>query len=106
LPALRIAAPVNYGRLCIAPLIGPFLQRHHEVRIDLRLTNQTEKLLKENIDLTIRIGVVKRKGLVAVSHGTSTQPVVASPRLSLYRSCVRSVHQGQLIITGYLRDRD
>lgn len=76
---LRIAAPVSYGRLCIAPLIGPFLQRHPEVRIDLRLNDQNEDLLKENIDLAIRIGVVKSEGLVAVSLGTSTRRVFASP---------------------------
>ena len=77
--ALRIAAPVSYGRLCIAPLIGPFLQRHPEVRIDLRLNDQNEDLLKENIDVAIRIGVVKSDGLVAVSLGASTRQVFASP---------------------------
>ena len=77
--ALRIAAPVSYGRLCIAPLIGPFLQRHPEVRIDLRLSDQNEDLLKENIDVAIRIGVVKSDGLVAVSLGASTRQVFASP---------------------------
>jgi DNA-binding transcriptional LysR family regulator len=75
---LRIAAPVSYGRLCIAPLIGSFLQRYPEVRIDLRLNDHNEDLLKENIDLAIRIGVVKSEGLVAVSLGTSTRRVYAA----------------------------
>lgn len=75
---LRIAAPVSYGRLCIAPLIASFLQRHPEVRIDLRLSDHNEDLLKENIDLAIRIGVVKSEGLVAVSLGTSTRRVYAA----------------------------
>ncbi|MEN5300730.1 MULTISPECIES: LysR family transcriptional regulator [unclassified Pseudomonas] len=76
---LRIAAPVSYGRLCIAPLLGTFLQRHPDVRIDLRLSDHNEDLLKENIDLAIRIGVVKSEGLVAVSLGTSTRRVYAAP---------------------------
>src|SRR3989344_3915903 len=76
---LRVAAPVSYGRLCIAPLIGPLLQRHPEVRIDLRLSDHNEDLLKENIDLAIRIGVVKSEGLVAVPLGTSTRRVYAAP---------------------------
>lgn len=76
---LRIAAPVTYGRLCIAPLLGAFLQRHPDVRIDLRLSDHNEDLLKENIDLAIRIGVVKSEGLVAVSLGTSTRRVYAAP---------------------------
>ena len=76
---LRIAAPVSYGRLCIAPLIGVFLQRYPDVRIDLRLSDHNEDLLKENIDLAIRIGVVKNEGLVAVPLGTSTRRVYAAP---------------------------
>ena len=76
---LRVAAPVSYGRLCIAPLIGPFLQRHPDVRIDLRLSDHNEDLLKENIDLAIRIGVVKSEGLVAVPLSTSTRRVYAAP---------------------------
>lgn len=76
---LRIAAPVSYGRLCIAPLMATFLRRHPDVRIDLRLSDHNEDLLKENIDLAIRIGAVKNEGLVAVSLGTSTRRVYAAP---------------------------
>jgi len=76
---LRVAAPVSFGRLCIAPLIGDFLARHPKVRIDLRLSDQNEDLLKENIDVAIRIGAVKNEGLVAVSLGDSPRQVFASP---------------------------
>jgi DNA-binding transcriptional LysR family regulator len=76
---LRIAAPVSYGRLCIAPLIGIFLQRYPNVRIDLRLSDHNEDLLKENIDLAIRIGVVKSEGLVALPLGSSPRRVYAAP---------------------------
>lgn len=75
---LRVAAPVSYGRLRIAPLIGTFLQRHPDIRIDLRLSDHNEDLLKENIDLAIRIGVVKSEGLVAASLGNSTRRLYAS----------------------------
>ncbi|WP_339101950.1 LysR family transcriptional regulator [Pseudomonas sp. G166] len=76
---LRVAAPVSFGRLCIAPLVGEFLARHPQVRIDLRLSDQNEDVLKENIDVAIRIGVVKNEGLVAVSLGASPRRVYASP---------------------------
>lgn len=75
---LRVAAPVSFGRLCIAPLLGEFLARHPKVRIDLRLNDQNEDVLKENIDLAIRIGTVKNEGLVAVSLGDSPRRVYAS----------------------------
>lgn len=76
---LRIAAPVSYGRLCIAPLIGSFLQTYPGVRIDLRLNDHNEDLLTENIDVAIRIGVLKHEGLVAVPLGTSVRRVYAAP---------------------------
>ncbi len=49
------------------------------MQIDLRLNDYNEDLLMENIDLAIRIGVVKSEGLVAVPLGTSTRRVYAAP---------------------------
>ena len=76
---LRVAAPVSFGRLCIAPLMREFLARHPQVQIDLKLNDQNEDVLKENIDVAIRIGVVKNEGLVAVSLGDSPRRVSAAP---------------------------
>ncbi|WLG23352.1 LysR family transcriptional regulator [Pseudomonas sp. FP1154] len=76
---LRVAAPVSFGRLCIAPLMREFLARHPQVQIDLKLNDQNEDVLKENVDVAIRIGVVKNEGLVAVSLGDSPRRVYAAP---------------------------
>ncbi|MWV17969.1 LysR family transcriptional regulator [Pseudomonas sp. L-22-4S-12] len=76
---LRIAAPVSYGRLCMAPRLGIFLQRHPEVRIDFRLSDHNEDLLREDIDLAIRIGVLRNEGLVAAPLGASARRVYAAP---------------------------
>lgn len=76
---IRLAAPVSYGRLCAVPLIGEFMKRHPDVAIDLRLSDHNEDLLKENIDLAIRIGAVRSEGLVAVPLGASTRYVYAAP---------------------------
>ncbi|MBT2342070.1 MULTISPECIES: LysR family transcriptional regulator [Pseudomonas] len=76
---LRVAAPMSFGRLCIAPLMGEFLARHPQVRIDLRLSDQHEDVLKENIDVAVRVGAVKNEGLVAVSLCDSPRQVYAAP---------------------------
>ena len=76
---LRVAAPVSYGRLCIAPLVGAFLERHPRVQVDLRLNDQNEDLLRESIDVAIRIGVVKSEGLVEVPLGNSQRRLYATP---------------------------
>jgi len=87
---LRVTAPVSFGRLCIAPLMGQFLARHPQVRLDLRLSDQNEDVLKENIDVAIRIGAVKNEGLVAVSLGGSPRQVYATPAyLQQYGSPLR-----------------
>ncbi|MBT8767455.1 LysR family transcriptional regulator [Pseudomonas boanensis] len=76
---LRVAAPVSYGRLCIAPLVCEFLERYPRVQMDLRLNDQNEDLLRENIDVAIRIGVVKSERLVSVSLGNTLRQVYATP---------------------------
>lgn len=76
---LRVAAPVSFGRLCIAPTIVDFVERYPQVKLDLRLSDHNEDLLKENIDVAVRIGEVKSLGLVAVPLGTSQRQVYASP---------------------------
>lgn len=75
---LRITAPVSYGRLRIAPLLGVFLQRHPNVQIDLRLSDQMEDVVKEDIDVAIRIGRVKNEGLVAIPLGITERRVYAA----------------------------
>ncbi len=76
---LRITAPVSYGRLCIAPLLGTFLQRYPNVQIDFRLSDQMEDLLKEDIDLAVRIGGVKNEGFVAIPLAITERRVYAAP---------------------------
>src|SRR5438552_2496186 len=51
---LRLAAPVEFGNLHLAPLIARFMQRHPEVTVDLRLSNRIVDLVEEGIDLCIR----------------------------------------------------
>lgn len=76
---LRVAAPISYGRLCIVPLLGGFLERHPRVHVDLRLNDHNGDILGENIGVAIRIGVVKSEGLVSVPLGNSKRSAYASP---------------------------
>ncbi|MGE7991502.1 LysR family transcriptional regulator [Pseudomonas sp. NPDC089554] len=76
---LRIAAPVSFGRLHLAPRLHLFLERYPQVRIDLRLSDHNEDLLLENIDLAIRIGVLRDDSLVAVPLTDTPRQVYAAP---------------------------
>lgn len=53
---LRIAASLPIGLHVIAPLLPRFCAAHPKVTVDLRLSDQRVDLIKEGIDLAVRIG--------------------------------------------------
>ncbi|MBH0114963.1 LysR family transcriptional regulator [Novosphingobium sp. YJ-S2-02] len=53
---LRIAASLPIGLHLIAPRLPRFRERHPQVKIDLRLSDQLVDLVEEGIDLAVRIG--------------------------------------------------
>lgn len=79
--ALRITAPVEFGRLHIAPLVGRFLEEHPAVRAELTLLDCMVDLLDEGLDLAFRIGQLPDSSLVAKSIGRTRHVVCASPDL-------------------------
>ena len=79
--ALRITAPVEFGRLHIAPLVGRFLDAHPAMRAELTLLDRVVDLLEEGLDLAFRIGSLPDSSLVAKSIGRTRIVVCASPDL-------------------------
>ncbi|MEQ8858475.1 MAG: LysR family transcriptional regulator [Pseudomonadales bacterium] len=79
--ALRVTAPVEFGRMHLAPLIAEFLLHHHGVRADLLLLDRNVDLVSEGIDLALRIGALADSSLVAIRLGEVRRVTVASPRL-------------------------
>ncbi|MCA9503901.1 MAG: LysR family transcriptional regulator [Myxococcales bacterium] len=53
---VRIAAPMSFGHLQLAPRIARFVDRYPDVRVELELTDRTVDLVHERIDLSLRIG--------------------------------------------------
>lgn len=62
---LRISAPVFYGRRVIMPLLAEMTTRYPEVHLDIRLSDSFVDLVREGIDLAIRIGTLKDSTLIA-----------------------------------------
>jgi DNA-binding transcriptional LysR family regulator len=52
---IRVAAPMSFGHLQLAPRMGRFLERYPNVRVDVDLTDRRIDLVREKIDLSIRI---------------------------------------------------
>jgi DNA-binding transcriptional LysR family regulator len=62
---LRIAAPLSFGVLHLAPALNEFARQHPELSLDIELDDRTINLVEEGFDLAIRIGHLQDSTLVA-----------------------------------------
>ena len=53
--SLRLAVPMSFGTLQIAPRIHRFLERHPKVKVEIEATDRVIDLVHERIDLSVRI---------------------------------------------------
>lgn len=78
---LRVTAPVEFGRMHLAPPVADFLLQHPGVRADLLLLDRNVDLVSEGIDLALRIGALADSSMVAIGLGEVRRVTVASPGL-------------------------
>lgn len=76
---LRITAPVEFGRILIAPILAEFLDEYPDVSADLVTVDRVVNLVEEGIDVALRIGGLPPSGLVALRIGHVRRVVCASP---------------------------
>lgn len=60
---LRISAAVTFGRLHVVPQLGPFLEQHPQLNIDLMLDDRNINLVEEGIDVALRMGPLSDSSL-------------------------------------------
>jgi LysR family transcriptional regulator for bpeEF and oprC len=77
--ALRIDAPAFYGKRFVMPLLAALRQRHPQLRIDLRLSDAYVDLVREGVDLALRIGPLRDSTLVARRVDKQQLVLCASP---------------------------
>jgi DNA-binding transcriptional LysR family regulator len=77
--ALRIAAPLAFGRRFLAPLALQFRSRHPRLEVRLRLSDHDPDLVLEAADLAIRAGRLPANGLVARKLAECPQVLCAAP---------------------------
>ncbi|MET4898871.1 LysR family transcriptional regulator [Sphingomonadaceae bacterium jetA1] len=76
---LRVTAPTSFGRLCVAPHLPAFLDRHPAVQLQIDLTDHLVDLAVERVDLAIRIGAAQVAGPGAHRFATNRRVLCASP---------------------------
>lgn len=76
---LRVSAPVTFGEIYVASMLGRFAETHPDLSIDLRLNDRYVDLAAEGIDLAFRIGSFDLASLKVRRLGSFRSIVVASP---------------------------
>ncbi len=77
--ALRLGAPVAFGRLHVAPLVAEFLVQHPAVQVELVLEDRKADLMREDLDLVVRIGALPDSELRGRRVGSVAGGLVAAP---------------------------
>ncbi len=78
--SLKITAPLVFGRRHLAPLLPAFQKDYPDLQIRLHLTDSFVDLLKEGMDLAIRIADLPDSTMVARKLGDSPRVICASPK--------------------------
>lgn len=76
---LRIDAPAYYGKRFVMPLLAKLLQAHPALRIDIRLGDTFSDLVRDGIDIAVRIGTLRDSTLVARRVDQQRLVMCASP---------------------------
>ncbi len=76
---VRLAAPMSFGVLHIAPLVAEFLAIYSDVQIELHLDDAVVDLIGDGFDAAIRIGALPDSSLVARRICDMPRYLVGSP---------------------------
>src|SRR5574340_523475 len=77
---LKVALPLAFGLLHLAPLIQDFMAQHPDVRFELDFNDRQVDLMQEGFDLAIRIASLEDSSLIARRLAPIRHVVCASPR--------------------------
>lgn len=78
--ALRVNAPLGFGRTVIAPLVSTFTEQYPEVEVQLEVTDRPIDLIESGFDLAIRFGELPDNRINARRIMSNRRFICASPR--------------------------
>lgn len=105
--SLRIAVPMVFGRLHIAPLIPEFLRRYPKIQLQMQMDDKTTDLIAGGFDLAIRIGELPDSSLIARKIAPCLSVICASPEYIARHSAPQTpqqLSQHNCLFYSYFRD--
>ncbi|MDR5171999.1 LysR family transcriptional regulator [Methylobacillus flagellatus] len=79
---VRITAPVVIGRRFLQPILSRIAREHPHITIDLRLSDMHSDVVEQQIDIGVRVGLLRDSSFVARSLAKVSFLVVATPELA------------------------
>ena len=76
---LRVSLPIYYGRCIVLPLLAALQRKHPSLALDVRLQDSFADLVRDGLDLAVRIGELSDSTLVARRIDWQHLVLVASP---------------------------
>jgi len=76
---LRIDMPIVFGRKVMLPLLARLVQRHPGLELDVRLSDAFVDVVKDGIDVAVRVGELQDSTLVARRFASQQLVLVAAP---------------------------
>lgn len=76
---LKISAPTSFGRMHIAPHLGPFMKANADLSVNLLLSDDLVDIVGEGFDLAIRIAELADSSLVARKLAPVRRVLCATP---------------------------
>ncbi|RFU44822.1 LysR family transcriptional regulator [Paraburkholderia sp. DHOC27] len=76
---LRVATPIDYGAIVVAPALVALREQHPGLHIELVSADRLVNLVAEGVDVAIRIGTLADSSHRAVRLSTFSRWLVASP---------------------------
>jgi DNA-binding transcriptional LysR family regulator len=77
--SMRVAGPLSFGTLHLAPVLLDFLVRHPRLELALHLNDRVVDIVREGYDLAVRIGRLKDSSLIAKKLAVCKRVLCCSP---------------------------
>src|SRR4051812_36649757 len=94
---VRVMCPITLAQTTIGPILPKFLKEHPLVRVEMQLTNRVVDLVKEGVDVALRVrpSLDDSGSLIVKKLATSQALLVAAPSLLEERGRPASVEDLQ-----------